>query len=43
MKGFSLTEEEVDELCVAHKSCTSKKDSYKINAIILWVNVDSCG
>ena len=35
MKGFSLTEEEIDELRVAHKSSASKKDSYKINTIVL--------
>ena len=35
MKGFLLTEEEIDELRVAHKSSASKKDSYKINTIVL--------
>jgi hypothetical protein len=35
MKNFSLTDEEVQELRVAHKSAKNKADAYRINAVIL--------
>jgi transposase len=35
MKNFNLTDEEVQELRVAHKSAKNKADAYRINAVIL--------
>jgi transposase len=35
MKNFNLSDEEVQELRVAHKSAKNKADAYRINAVIL--------
>ena len=35
MKGFELTQSEIQKLEAVHRACTHKRDAYKINALIL--------